>query len=193
MSLEGDGFRLIADQMAMRMLFSRTSIRRAGVPMSTITIVPSYIESHGEKLPNYPISITLEGGALKEFHLESVLINERWGNLLDMRRKSIGTDWEISVEGLTFRAEWEKMKEWSDSYLEQLAAWRKTSREQTAHVQAQPAPAAIEAVGGWEEADAQPGSAAGSLMTTTGGKLRLTGYAKTLKIGAMRPWHTGDE
>ena len=30
-SLEGDGFRLIADQMAMRMLFSRAPIRRAGV------------------------------------------------------------------------------------------------------------------------------------------------------------------
>ena len=107
-SLEGDGFRLIADQMAMRMLFSRTPIRRAGVPMSTITIVLIYIESHGEKLPNYPISITLEGGVLKEFHLESVLIKEIWGDVLNMRRKPIrDTDqWEIGVEGLTFRAEW---------------------------------------------------------------------------------------
>ena len=47
-----------------------------------------------------------------------------------MSRKSIrDTDqWEISVEGLTFRAEWTAIKEWSDNYLVQLAAWRKTSR-----------------------------------------------------------------
>ena len=158
--------------------------------MSTITIVPSYIESHGEKLPNYPISITLEGGAPKEFHLESVLIKERWGNVLNMRRKPIrDTDqWEIGVEGLSFRAEWTAIKEWSDNYLVQHAAWRKTTREQTAHVQVQPAQAAVGAAGGWEEADAQPGSVAGSSMTTVnwGGRLRLTGYAKTPKIGATR-------
>ena len=50
--------------------------------------------------------------------------------------------------------------------MEQLATRRKTSREQTAHVQVQPAPAAVGAAGGWEEADAQPGSVAGSSMTT---------------------------
>ena len=41
----------------------------------------------------------------------------------------------------------------------------KTIREQTAHVQVQPAPRAVVADRGWEEADAQPVPAAGALMT----------------------------
>jgi hypothetical protein len=171
--LEGDGLRLIADQTTMRRLFSKVSgrIKIERGPKSTITIMPSFIEFHGKKHPNYPISITLEGGA---FYLESILLEERNWSLRGMRQKVIGTDWEIKVEGLTFCADKTELKKWVDSYKEQVETRSKARAQETAPVEVhktptkeiiEASPTPEKASGGREKADDWPRTAAGILMT----------------------------
>ena len=82
--LIGDGLSLVADRTAMRRVLNGNRKLRALTggekrergPTSTITIVPSHIVFRGKKHPNYPITITLEGGA---FYLESILIEGKTG------------------------------------------------------------------------------------------------------------------
>ena len=88
---------------------------------------------HGKKHPNYPTTITLEGGA---FYLESILIEKRNWSLREMRQSVTSTHGEIKFEGLTFRAGIVEMRKWCDSYKKQVGARSKARAEETALLEA---------------------------------------------------------
>ena len=80
--------RLLSGDRIPKTLTGETKRR---VPTSTMTIVPSDIVFRLKRQPNYPITITIEGGA---FYLESILIKKRRWSLSEMRRSVTVTERE---------------------------------------------------------------------------------------------------